>query len=168
MLFSDESSLGIEASAKLKVLGTDAHGAQVAISDGAIDVMVKPRKHSSWRFEAGPFSILVKGTAFRLGFDAAKGRMDLLMKTGVVEVRAPREDRVLTLRAGESLQLFASPPREVPVAAPVRVTQEAPRADGSITPDMLKEIQQSLKLDPPTRAMINAVSATSAKSGAPV
>ena len=112
VLFSDESSLGIEASAKLKVLGTDAHGAQVAISDGAIDVMVKPRKHSSWRFEAGPFSVLVKGTAFRLGFDAAKGRMDLLMKTGVVEVRAPRE---------------------VPVAAPVRVTQEAPRADGSTT-----------------------------------
>jgi hypothetical protein len=134
VLFSDESSLGIEASAKLKVLGTDAHGAQVAISDGAIDVMVKPRKHSSWRFEAGPFSVLVKGTAFRLGFDTAKGRMDLLMKTGVVEVRAPREDRVLTLRAGESLQLFASPPREVPVAAPVRVTQETPRADGSITP----------------------------------
>jgi TolA-binding protein len=133
VLFSDESSLGIEVSAKLKVLGTDAHGAQVAISDGSIDVMVKPRKHSSWRFEAGPFSILVKGTAFRLGFDAAKGRMDLAMKTGVVEVRTPREDRVLTLRAGESLQLFASPPREAPIAAPLRVTQETPRPEVAAT-----------------------------------
>ena len=129
VLFSDESSLGIETSAKLKVLGTDAHGAQVAITDGAIDVMVTPRSHSTWRFEAGPFSVLVKGTSFRLGFDAAKGRMDLHMKTGVVEVRGPRADRVLTLRAGESLELFANPPRDAPVAAPLRVTQETPRPE---------------------------------------
>jgi TolA-binding protein len=129
VLFSDESSLGIEPSAKIKVLGTDAHGAQVAVTDGAIDVTVKPRSHSSWRFEAGPFSVLVKGTSFRLGFDAAKGRMDLHMKTGVVEVRGPRADRVLTLRAGESLELFANPQREAPIAAPARVTQEAPRPE---------------------------------------
>ena len=129
VLFSDESSLGIEPSAKIKVLGTAAHGAQVAVTDGAIDVTVKPRSHSSWRFEAGPFSVLVKGTSFRLGFDAAKGRMDLHMKTGVVEVRGPRADRVLTLRAGESLELFANPQREAPIAAPARVTQEAPRPE---------------------------------------
>jgi TolA-binding protein len=134
VLFSDESSLGIEASARIKVLGTDAHGAQVAVSDGSIDVMVKPRGDSSWRFEAGPFSILVKGTAFRLGFDAAKGRMDLHMKTGVVEVLAPREDRALTLRAGESLQLFVNPPREAPIAAPVRVTQERPELQTTLPP----------------------------------
>ncbi len=38
------------------------------------------------------------------------------------------------------------------------------QVDGSITPDMLKKIQQSLKLDPPTRAIINAVAATSVRS----
>jgi TolA-binding protein len=133
VLFSDDSSLGIETSAKLKVLGTDAHGAQVAITDGAIDVMVTPRSHSTWRFEAGPFSVLVKGTSFRLGFDAAKGRLDLHMKTGVVEVRGPRADRVLTLRAGESLQLFVNPPREAPIAAPVLVAQETPHPEVSTT-----------------------------------
>jgi TolA-binding protein len=124
VLFSDESSLGIEPAAKIKVVSTDAHGAQVAVADGAIDVYVKPRKHSSWRFEAGPFSVLVKGTAFRLGFDAAKGRLDLHMKTGVVEVRGPREDGVVTLREGESVQLFASPPHEAPLARPVPVEQK--------------------------------------------
>jgi len=133
VLFSDESRLGIETPAKIKVLGTDAHGAQVAVTDGSIDVFVKPRKHSSWRFEAGPFSVLVKGTAFRLGFDAARGRLDLHMKTGVVEVVDPRADGVLTLRAGESLELFASPPREAPVAAPVqaqsKVAQEVRQAE---------------------------------------
>jgi TolA-binding protein len=128
VLFSDESRLGIEASAKIKVLGTDAHGAQVAVTDGSIDVFVKPRTHSSWRFEAGPFSVLVKGTAFRLGFEAAKGRLDLHMKTGVVEVRCPREDRVLTLRGGESLELFANPQREAPITAPVQVASTLPVA----------------------------------------
>ena len=126
VLFSDQSRLGIEPSAKIRVLGTDAHGAQVAIADGSIDVFVQPNKHSSWRFEAGPFSILVKGTTFRVGFEAAKGRLDLHMKTGVVEVRSPREDRVLTLRAGESLELFASPPREAPIATAVHVPATAP------------------------------------------
>jgi TolA-binding protein len=125
VLFSDQSHLGIEPSAKIRVLGTDAHGAQVAIADGSIDVFVQPNKHSSWRFEAGPFSILVKGTTFRVGFEAAKGRLDLHMKTGVVEVRSPREDRVLTLRAGESLELFANPPREAPIAAAVHVPATA-------------------------------------------
>jgi TolA-binding protein len=126
VLFSDQSRLGIEPSAKIRVLGTDAHGAQVAIADGSIDVFVQPNKHSSWRFEAGPFSILVKGTTFRVGFEAARGRLALHMKTGVVEVRSPREDRVLTLRAGESLELFANPPREAPIATAVHVTAAAP------------------------------------------
>ncbi len=133
VLFSDESRLGIEPSSKIKVLGIDSHGAQVAVTDGSIEVSVKPRSHSSWRFEAGPFSILVKGTAFRLGFDAAQGRLDLQMKTGVVEVRGPREDGVVTLRGGESVQLFASPPREAPGAAPVDVRQESRPAEVSST-----------------------------------
>jgi hypothetical protein len=55
VLFSDESRVGIEPLSKIRVLGTDAHGAHVAIADGSIDVFVKPRKDSSWRFEAGPF-----------------------------------------------------------------------------------------------------------------
>jgi hypothetical protein len=126
VLFSDESRLGIEPSSKIKMLGTDAHGAQVAVADGSIDVFVKPRRDSSWRFEAGPFSILVKGTAFRLGFDAAKGRLDLHVKTGVVEVRGPH--RVSTLRGGDSLELLASPASEASNIAPAQVTPPLPPA----------------------------------------
>ncbi len=126
VLFSDESCLGIEPSAKIKVLGTDAHGARVAVTDGFIEVSVEPREHASWRFEAGPFSILVKGTTFRVGFEAAKGRLDLHMKTGVVEVRGPLRDGVLTVRGGESVELFAGPGREAPIAASAQVTATLP------------------------------------------
>ena len=126
VLFSDESRLRIEPSSKIKMLGTDAHGAQVAVADGSIDVFVKPRSDSSWRFEAGPFSILVRGTAFRLGFDAARGRLNLHMKTGVVEVRGPH--RVSTLRGGDSLELLANPPREASSIAPLQETPPLPPA----------------------------------------
>jgi hypothetical protein len=136
VLFSDESRVGIEPLSKIRVLGTDAHGAHVAIADGSIDVFVKPRKDSSWRFEAGPFSVLVKGTAFRLGFEAAKGRLDLHVKNGVVDVRGPREDRVLTLRGGESMELFVNPPREAPIAVPAQVATTQP-------PSTLPEIPQA-------------------------
>ena len=124
VLFSDESQLGIKPSARIKVRATDAHGAQVAVTDGSIDVMVEPRKHASWRFEAGPFAILAKGAAFRLGFEAAKGRLDLYVKTGVVEVRGAREQGALTLGGGEGVELFANPPREAPSAAAVQARQE--------------------------------------------
>jgi hypothetical protein len=134
VFFSDESRLGIEPSARIKMLGTDAHGARVAVADGFIDVFVKPRRDSSWRFQAGPFSILVKGTAFRLGFDAAKGRLDLHVQTGVVQVRGPQKDRVSTLRGGESLELLTSPPREAPSVAPVQVTPTLPLATPLQTP----------------------------------
>ena len=124
VFFSDESQLGIKPSARIKVRATDAYGAQVAIADGSIDVMVKPRKHSSWRFEAGPFAILVKGAAFRLGFEAAKGHLDLHVKTGVIEVRGRREDGVLTLGGGEGVELFANPPQEAPSAAAIQARQD--------------------------------------------
>jgi TolA-binding protein len=54
--------------------------------------------------------VMVKGTAFHVGFDAEKGRLALQMREGVVEVRGPSSDRRLTLRAGESLELFAKAP----------------------------------------------------------
>ena len=110
ILFSDDSRLFIDPDSQLRVLGTDARGAHVSLKTGAMEVSVKHRAKASWRFDAGPFTVFVKGTSFRLGFDAGKGRLDLRMRTGEVEVRGPQPDRVLTLHAGESLELFAKPP----------------------------------------------------------
>jgi hypothetical protein len=58
--------------------------------------------------------VAVKGTAFHLGFEAARGRLALQMHHGVVEVRGPSQDRRLTLGAGESLELFATTPAAEP------------------------------------------------------
>jgi hypothetical protein len=88
--------------------------------DGAIDVFVKPRANGSWLFSAGPFLVRVKGTSFRLAFAASLGRLGLQMISGQVEVLAP-PGRTVAVGAGESIELFATPPPSADVAAPTAV-----------------------------------------------
>ncbi len=107
LVFSDASQVRIAPATKLSVVSLDAHGSRIALADGELDVRVQHRPGSSWRFDAGPFTVKVRGTAFHLGYTAESGRLALQMVAGTVEVRGPSDDRVLILRAGESLELFA-------------------------------------------------------------
>lgn len=115
--FSDESSVALGPSTKLDVNAMGADGARIVLVDGTVDVYVKHRARTSWRFAAGPFEVEVKGTAFVLGFEAGSGRLRLHMASGLVEVLAPSE-RKLAVAAGESLELYASPPVVEPPALP--------------------------------------------------
>ena len=107
LVFSDASQIAIFPKAKLSVLAVDAHGSRISLADGELDVQVQHRAGTSWRFEAGPFTVRVRGTEFHLAYQADRGRLALQMLTGVVEVRGPTQDRVLSLLTGESLELFA-------------------------------------------------------------
>jgi ferric-dicitrate binding protein FerR (iron transport regulator) len=109
LVFSDRSRLSLAPRAKIAVVSMDSQGARVALARGDLEVSVTHREDSSWRFEAGPFTVVVRGTAFHLGYQAERGRLTLQMREGAVEVRGPSQDRRLTLRAGESLELFATP-----------------------------------------------------------
>jgi transmembrane sensor len=130
LIFSDGSQVRIAPAAKLAVLALDAHGSRIALADGDLDVQVQHRAGSSWRFEAGPFTVKVRGTEFHLAYAAEQGRLALQMVTGVVEVRGSSDDRVLTLRAGESLELFAGSARNPVVSAPAQLPEaEKPTED---------------------------------------
>jgi hypothetical protein len=130
LVFSDESKVTLAPSARIAVLAMDAHGARLALASGELEVAVTPRSDSSWRFEAGPFRVAVKGTAFHLGYEAARGRLRLQMHKGVVEVSGPAPARRLTLRAGESVELFATAVAATPPAAEVVLgTPAGPAAD---------------------------------------
>lgn len=125
LVFSDESRVKLAPRAKVAVLAMDSHGARVSLAKGDLDVAVRRRDGASWRFEAGPFIVSVKGTAFHLGFEAERGRLALQMREGVVEVRGPSVDRRLTLRAGESLELFAKERTVAQQAADAVADQQA-------------------------------------------
>lgn len=127
LLFSDGSRVAVAPSSKLSVVAVDAHGSRIALADGQLDVEVRHLPDAAWRFDAGPFSVKVVGTAFRLAYEAGRGRLALDMVSGVVEASGPTAERAITLRAGESLELFAEPPAKeaadpVPAPAPAEPT----------------------------------------------
>ena len=123
LVFSDTSEIRVGPATQVKVLALDAYGSRIALADGELDVQVRHRSGTSWRFDAGPFSVQVVGTAFHIVYEAERGRLALQMVTGMVKARGPSDDRVFTLRAGESLELFAwveaKPAPARPAAAPL-------------------------------------------------
>lgn len=109
LLFSDESRVVLDASTRLTIEDLDAGSVRIGLLEGAIDVFVKPRSAGTWVFSAGPFQVHVKGTSFRLAFAQSLGRLGLKMTSGKVEVSTPK-GQVVVARAGDSIELFASPP----------------------------------------------------------
>jgi transmembrane sensor len=141
LVFSDDSRIRMVPSTKLRVLGRDANGTRIALRDGELDVEVRHRASTSWRFDAGPFTVKVVGTSFRLGFDERRGRFTLHVSSGVVKAWGPSRDRAFTLRAGESLELFdeatgkpsataapVSAEASTPASAQARASQGVPAA----------------------------------------
>jgi ferric-dicitrate binding protein FerR (iron transport regulator) len=127
LAFSDGSQVTLAPGAKIVVPVMDSHGARVVLANGDLEVSVKHRDGSSWRFEAGPFAVAVSGTAFHLGFEALRGRLTLRMREGAVEISGP-QDRRLNLRAGESAELFAAEPTaEGPAKCVVGMRRIPPR-----------------------------------------
>ncbi len=125
LLFSDQSKIGVAPSTRVAVTSVGPHGSRIALADGALDVDVHHLPGAAWRFDAGPFSVNVVGTAFRLTFDEKGGRLGLQMRSGKVEVRGPTADRVTALRAGDSVELFAHP---APAGSPPSESAAAPPA----------------------------------------
>lgn len=120
LVFSDSSDVALAPGAVVSVASLDAHGSRIVLADGALDVRVHHGARTSWRFDAGPFTVNVRGTEFHMAFDAARGKLAVQMHTGVVEVQAPpllraSHDRRVTLRAGESLELSVPPPHGLAV-----------------------------------------------------
>jgi hypothetical protein len=149
LVFSDDSRIRLAPRSRVSVLALDSHGSRVALADGELDVQVQHRPDTSWRFEAGPFRINVRGTSFHLTFEAERGRLALQMLTGVVEARGPSDDRVFTLRAGESLELFAAPGPKPAPAAPAG-SQASGKAE-AVAPQPLPEPATPRLSPPPAR-----------------
>lgn len=132
LTFSDASLIRMAPSARVAVLSVDGHGSRIALAHGDLDVAITHRQGSSWLFEAGPFSVKVTGTAFHMAFDSARGRLGLQMSSGSVEVRGPTRDRVVTLHAQESLELYARPQATLAKGtSPGAPAPAAPKAEGA-------------------------------------
>jgi hypothetical protein len=101
--FSDGTSIELQAGAKAVVVGSDEHGARLALARGRVHLDVVHRPGARWVLQAGPFQIDVTGTAFSAEWSDADERLEVKMDHGSVEVTGPLSDGPIALRAGQEL-----------------------------------------------------------------
>jgi transmembrane sensor len=104
--FSDGASLSMEAATRARVTETTSHGATVVLEEGSLSVAVVHREATRWRVTAGPFTVLVTGTAFDVRWSTAEEALVLDLREGSVTVLGPSlgpDGR--RVHAGESLRV---------------------------------------------------------------
>ena len=102
MHFSDGSVLALERGARTRVLGVDARGAHLAVERGDVSFAIRHRRETSWSVAAGPFEILVTGTAFDVRW-TDEGRLRVRLREGAVVVRGSLVGAGMVVKAGQTL-----------------------------------------------------------------
>lgn len=102
MHFSDGSVLTVERGARTRVLGIDARGARLAVERGNVRFAIRHRRETSWSVTAGPFEILVTGTAFDVRW-TDQGQLRVRLHEGAVVVRGSLVGAGMVVKAGQTL-----------------------------------------------------------------
>jgi ferric-dicitrate binding protein FerR (iron transport regulator) len=103
--FSDGTNIALASHTKVRLLSTDADGPKVALDDGEARVRVFHREGTRWLFDAGPFTIVVKGTSFVVHWSESDKWLRLHLKTGAVSVSGPLPSGELLVREGQELSV---------------------------------------------------------------
>jgi len=105
--FSDGSEVALTEGARIHVRVVDEHGARMTLDEGGAHAYIVHAPGTRWLFDAGPFLIAVKGTAFGLSWTASENRLDVRLENGSVTVSGPVFDTPLALQAGQWLTVKA-------------------------------------------------------------
>ncbi len=103
--FSEGSVVALADDTRMRVVAADDRGGHLAIEEGEIRADVVHRAGARWTFEAGPYSVDVRGTSFSLDWRGADGWFDLRLQTGLLEIHAPWSPAPIALHAGQRLTL---------------------------------------------------------------
>jgi hypothetical protein len=103
--FSDGTEVRVDQGTKARIRFVTNHGAELAMSRGALHAAVIHSATSEWRFDAGPFVVHVTGTAFGLAWDPELDRFDLRLEHGSVSVSSPVVNDPIPVRAGQWLTI---------------------------------------------------------------
>jgi len=105
LAYSEGSAVEVEPESRVRVSELGAKESRVSLESGRIHARIVPRTGVRWSFVAGPHEVLVVGTEFMLGWDAARESMALEVTKGLVEVRSTGKGRVIPVAAGQVLTL---------------------------------------------------------------
>lgn len=87
--FSDDSLITLQPNSSARVAHTTPTGAQVSLENGVAEVHVVHRPDTSWLVAAGPYSVHVTGTSFRVAWKPETRTIDVAMHRGAVHVTGP-------------------------------------------------------------------------------
>jgi hypothetical protein len=171
--FSDGTEVVFLAGGRGRVRSVDEHGARVALT-GKAKIEVVHWRGAHWLFDAGPFLITVKGTAFTAEWRDAEERLEVVLKSGAVAVSGPLSDEAITLRAGQRL-IISTREKEVVIRDIDATAEASAAASGSGRPwvDGVDNALPSLPEAPPAEKPAHrstpatATAAPSAPASAP-
>ena len=163
--FSDGTEVVFFAGSRGWVRSVDEHGARIALT-GKAKVDVVHWRGAHWLFDAGPFLITVKGTAFTAEWRDSEERLEVVLKTGSIAVSGPLSDEAITLRAGQRL-IISTREKEVVIRD---IDAAETKAVASVAPppavDGLDNAPPSLPEPPPSEKALHR-SAPSSTASAP-
>jgi TolA-binding protein len=126
--FSEGSSVVLHPGGRVRVLGTKSTGAHVLLESGSIDVAIthRERETADWKFDAGPLSVAITGTKFRLAWSPRDQTFNLVLSEGSVSVSGACLPQPKSVRAGEQLELTCGLPE------PLASAGTAPEAEAAL------------------------------------
>ncbi len=103
--FSDGTRLSMHPETTLRIEEARATGATISLARGRTLAHVEPKPGASWRFQAGPFLIVVTGTEFDLAWDAESGILELALYEGAVTLSGPTLQGERAVQKGDFVRL---------------------------------------------------------------
>jgi TolA-binding protein len=155
--FSDGTSLKLAPDSRARVTELTSAGAAVALETGRLEARVVPRPGAAWSVIAGPYTVRVTGTEFRVSWEAEREVLEVYVAHGSVAVTGPvlagaqslASKQLLTVSLPERRAAIsdgapaAAPPAAAPgpspsaglsSEAPSEPSQEAPPSEPSPPP----------------------------------
>ena len=125
--FSDGSQIQLMENSRSRCLDVKKKGAQIRLSKGRLQATIVSSPDADWRFEAGPYTVVVTGTRFGLRWDADPGLLTVEMLEGSVRVAGPSASAGETVTAGQRLMAWADSKRVEITPWSVAGQEAAPR-----------------------------------------
>lgn len=123
--FEDGTTIVLQPQTRADLHAVRAHGAELRLDEGVLDVSVVHTEESRWDVFAGPFDVHVTGTKFDARWEPKTQKLTIVMREGSVRVTGPCVDEPLTAPNTKTFACdVAKPPASV--AAPAADTTADP------------------------------------------
>ncbi|HEY8944127.1 MAG TPA: FecR family protein [Polyangiaceae bacterium] len=103
LFFNEGSRFVLEPGTRGRLRAITDEGTQLALEQGEASFRITHDPDHRWSVEAGPFSVVVRGTDFSVLWNSTREHFEVKLRSGSVAVRGPVVGDSLMLRPGQNL-----------------------------------------------------------------